>query len=135
MSPAAKMPGCAGFQERVDHDAAVNAQACLLREVRSRTHTNAHHDEVRIEPRAIIQDDLPVLDCRRLSAEVEDNPVRLVFGSHEVPEFGTEHLFERSRLGRDDLDSQSALNQGSRDLKADEARPNDHRAPCFPRYA
>ena len=117
----------AGFQERVDHDAAVNAQARLLREVRSRTHTNAHHHEVRIEPRAIIQDDLPVLDGRRLSPEVEGDPVQLVFGPDEVPEFGTEHLFERSRVGRDDLDAQSALDQGSRDLKADEARPNHHR--------
>src|SRR5262245_16378064 len=83
----------------VADDSATDRHARAFGRPGRRAHAGTHHDQPGIEPRAVVERDLTLIDRLRFAAQVELHAVLLVDAAHEISELCAEHAFEWTRFG------------------------------------
>ena len=96
--------GDAGFEIRVDDDAAIERKTGLFGQRQPRPHADADHDEIGLQYAAALERRALAVDRSHGVAEMEDNAVLLVQRAHEIAHRGPQHPLHRPLLRCDDVD-------------------------------
>src|SRR5579872_299375 len=95
--------GNAGFQIRIDLDAAVDRKAALFGKCKTRLHADADDDEVGLDHGSTLQAGALALDRGDSVAEVKDDAVLFMQRADEVPHVRAQYALHRPLLEPDDM--------------------------------
>src|SRR2546427_6660082 len=113
----------------IHRDPLIDREAALLGELEPRPHADTDHDEIRLEPRSVVEHDGVAFDPLGSMAEMEHDAGFLMQCSDEAAKVVAEHAPEWNLLGRHDVDVKVSRPQRCRDLESDEASPDHDGAP------
>src|ERR1700732_735958 len=122
-------PGGARLKIFVDRDAAVDGKSCVFRQRGRRPHADADDNKIGFEVFAIFQRDGSRRDRCGGRAEMELYAMLLVKLAKEIAGIRSKNPLHRDRLGRHDIDLDSARAKRCRNFETDEARA-DHNGPA-----
>src|SRR5262249_22885348 len=116
----------AGLQILIDDETPMELETGLLRQLQSRTYTDADNNEIRFDRRPVLQFDGIAFEGGRLIFEVKDDSMFLVKSPDEVAHLRPKHALHRPFARGDDVDFDLAHPQRGSDFESDEACPDDH---------
>src|SRR5215469_178448 len=119
-------PGNAGLEILVYPYAVIGFYPRPLGKIGQRLDADPDHNEVGVDRLAVLERDLAFAYRGNTLLQMEQHTVAFVQTPQIFAHLRSESPFHRHRLGRDDVDLELSLNQGSRNLHRNETRPYQH---------
>src|SRR5687768_1773302 len=123
------------LQKLVDRNPVVRRKSRPLSDRRVWPHSDAGDDQIRVQPRSVVENDGCILDRLRTSSEVKLHTSLLVDGFDETTQFRTEHPLERNTIRRHHTDIEPTRDERRCHLETDKAGTDDYRLSISARLA